>query len=119
MSPVILRRLVRHLTFAEGVAAVWSLLAAVSVGLVGPLVVVPEIVAALGPDPVLGDHAQRVLNPWLGHFSGALAACVLAAALALPMRQEVARFLLLLSLVMSLAMGFYTSWALNGVFAAS
>jgi hypothetical protein len=116
VNPVKLRRLYRHLTFAEGVAAVWSALAAVSVGLVAPLVVVPQVWDALGPGQSLDQHARWALNPWLGHFCGALAGCILLAALFWPLRQELSRLLLILSLVMSLATGFFTSWALQGVF---
>jgi hypothetical protein len=115
MSASKLRTLVQYLTFAEGVAAVWSGLAAVSVGLVVPLVLLPEVVSTMEEGMLLGDHARRALNPWLGHTAGGLAATILVGALFLPMRQEVARMLLISSLVLSLAVGFYTSWALQAV----
>jgi|GEM_PF-3650757 len=115
MSEVVLRRLFRHLTFAEGVAAVWSALSAVSVGLVVPLLVIPKVEELFSPEVLIGDHVGRVLHPWLGHFTGLTCLTMLGLALFWPMRQEVARFLMVLSLVLSLGVGFYTSWALNGV----
>lgn len=115
MTPVKPRRLIRSLTLAEAVAAVWSALSALSVGVVVPLVVLPKVAEVVAEGVLVGDHVQRVLNPWLGHFSGAFAGTVLLAALFWPMRQELGRLLLLLSLVMSLSIAFYTSWSLHGV----
>jgi len=115
MSPVKLRRLVRHVTFAEGVAAVWSILSAVSVGVVVPLFVLPEMHEIIPAGAFASAHVQRVLNPWVGHVSGGLSAVILGVALFWPMRQEVARLMLIGSLVSSLSVGFYTSWVLSGV----
>ena len=108
------RRLYRHLTFAEGVASVWSALASVWVGLVLPLVLAPEVSATLPPDAVLSAHARFALNPWLGHFLGAVSSVTLGWGLFWPLRQELGRFLVVLSLVVALASGLYTSWALQG-----
>ena len=109
------QRRLPHLTFAERVAAVWSALASLSVGVVMPLLVLPEVAAALDAATVLDDHARYALNPWLGHFLGALSGSMLIGALFGPLRQELGRLLLILSLVVALSSGFYTSWALQGL----
>jgi hypothetical protein len=108
-------RLFTQLTFAERVAALWSALASLSVGVVVPLLLLPEVAASLDPEALLDDHARRALNPWLGHFLGALSGTMLVGALLGPLRQELGRLLLILSLVVALASGFYTSWALQSV----
>ena len=115
MTRVARRMLYRHLTFAEGVAAVWAALASVSVGLVLPLGLAPEVAATVDPELILDGHAQNALNPWVGHFFGAVSGSVLLWALFWPLRQELARLLLILSLVVALSSGLYTSWGLQAV----
>jgi len=106
------RQLVRHLTFAEGAAALWSLLAGISVGVVSPFFVLPKVAELLTADG--GAAVGIAMNPWLGAFVGSAALSVLAAALLWPMPQQVGRTLLVLSLVMSLSCGFFVSWSLSG-----
>ena len=111
------RQLVRHLTLAEGLAALWSLLAGISVGAVSPLVVLPRV-AELLPAGSASTTVALALNPWLGALVGTSALSVLAAALFWPMAQQLGRTLLVLSLVMSLSGGFFVSWALSGALGA-
>ncbi|HCH64928.1 MAG TPA: hypothetical protein DFR83_19135 [Deltaproteobacteria bacterium] len=115
MNPTHRRTLIGHLTFSEGVAAAWAALAAVSVGVALPLGLAPEVAATLEPGVLLDVHAQNALNPWFGHFWGAMSGSMLLGSLCWPQRQEVARVLLILSLVVALASGLYCSWALQAL----
>lgn len=107
------RQLFRHLTFAEGVSALWSLLAGISVGVVCPFMVLPKVVEVLPADPWTSTLALA-MNPWLGAFVGSAGLSVLGVALCWPLPQHVGRTLLILSLVMSLSCGCFVSWAIGG-----
>lgn len=111
------RQLVRHLTFAEGVAALWSLFSGLSVGVVSPFFVLPKVAEVLTAKD-WSSTVDLAMNPWLGAFVGSSALCVLAASLFWPMPQQIGRTLLILSLVMSLSCGFFVSWALSGALGA-
>jgi hypothetical protein len=107
------RQLVRHLTFAEGVAALWSLCAAISVGVVSPFILLPKVVEIL-PIETWTSTLALAMNPWLGAFAGAAGVSVLGVSLFWPMPQQVGRTLLILSLVISLSCGCFVSWAIGG-----